>query len=230
MLEGMSVPKFYDDESFQGRMMHYNILSSHAHQAAADMIGWPSFDDPFATVSEIMVQVARLNMHAKRVHMFGCDFGHVNGTDPNPFPQYVSSFRVPSYDGSYVWTNAHYNHARHWCEHVCTESPGTIYRYAKSLPVKGEIRYEDPMDLLKTIKKCKPYKVSVPKPRETDLLCAAVILEHLKRKGLDMDNATNPEHPADFRYDFSPLSHDRKLSAVSTAMGHLMQSDDDMVS
>jgi hypothetical protein len=193
-------------------------MSSHCHQPVSDMLGWPCFDDSFATVSEIMIQIAMQAMGAKRVFLLGCDFGATPDIKSNPFPQYVSSFRVPAVNGELTWTNAHYNHARRWTEMTARHEAGNLHRYSKCLPVDGSVHYDNPEDMIGQLTARKPFVAGVPNARESDILTAAVCLEYLKQKGLDLNNAENKDHPEDFRQAFSPMSHDRKLSVIETVM------------
>lgn len=209
-----------------GRVVFFNILSSHVHQAVCDMLDWPIYDDSFATVSEISVCLSRV-LGAKRIFLVGVDFGAGVETKVNPFPQYMASFRMPTYDGSLVWTNAHYNHARRWMEsHVAVpEMQGSIYRYAVGLPVAGEVRV-NPDSMLKEIR----HSTRVPMPkapaaRGADVLTNLLVLSYLKRKGYDANDAVSNEHPDDFRYALMGSSHERKLTLIELAMGRVCGDD-----
>jgi hypothetical protein len=220
--EGMVSEYFINDMA--DRIVLFNIMSSHAHQAAADMLDWPSFDDSFATVTEISMCMARV-MGAGRLFLVGCDFGADKSTIANPFPRYQSSFRMPTYDGSLVWTNAHYNHARRWVEtHLRNpQFTGSLHRYAVGLPVRGEVRYEDPMKMAMEVKQLGPMKMpKAPHARESDLLGAAIITSYLRRRGYDAGDAVNYEHPEDFRYTFMGASHERKQTLIEIALNRMI--------
>jgi hypothetical protein len=220
--EGMCSELFINE--MPERIAFFNIMSSHVHQTVSDMLGWPSFDDSFATVTEISTCMARV-LGAHRVFMIGCDFGASVETVSNPFPQYQSSFRMPTYSGQLVWTNAHYNHARRWVEsHL--QNPafvGSLHRYSIGLPVKGEVYHADPMSMVAEIKQAGPMKMpKAPKARESDILTGYVILEYLKKKGYDAGDAVNQEHPEDFRYTFMGASHERKQTLIELAMNRMI--------
>lgn len=211
----------------KGRMAYYNILSSHVHQAACDMVGWPAFDDSFATVSEIAVVISRI-LGAPRMFLFGMDYAAGPETTRNPFPQYASSFRMPTYDGRLVWTNAHYNHGRRWLEaYMSTDSAkGTVHRYSVGLPAVGEKVLREPKDMLSLITPRAPFQMpKAPAAREMDILAAMVILKECRKKGFDADDATNKEHPEDFRYALMGSSHERKLTLIELAMDRVTGTD-----
>lgn len=210
------------------KLVHFNIMSSHCHQAASDMLGWPAFDDSFATVTEIATCMARI-MNANRVFMVGCDFAAPPEMKTNPFPEYQSSFRMPTYDGRLCWTNAHYNHARRWMEsHLAHElyKKDGIHRHSVGLPVKGEMRYSDPMGMVAAVHTMAPFKMPrAPKARESDILPAATILNYLRKRGYDAGDAANPEHPDDFKYAFMGSSHERKQTLIDLALGRMIGTD-----
>lgn len=160
--------------------------------------------------------------------LVGCDFAAGPDTLVNPFPQYQSSFRMPTYDGRMVWTNAHYNHARRWVETHLRNPPfaGTLHRHAVGLPVKGEVRYENPMDMVAAVNQKGVAKMpKAPAARESDILGAAVILRYLKQKGYDAGDAVNPEHPDDFKYAFMGSSQETKKTLIEIAMNRLTGND-----